>query len=151
MGVVIQVTSFSISARYDGAWSASRPVALLRPLEERSYRDPLNKTPTQQVSNFRCLRAQGQTLKRRALFKQDRQCTDNESRDAFMSPLLQWKNNKCYTFEVCISSMQCGLSGCTILSTLSHQRQEFRGKNKLLKIKCIFWLTLLLRLKYFPF
>jgi len=28
MGVVIQVTSFSISARYEGAWSASRPIAL---------------------------------------------------------------------------------------------------------------------------
>jgi hypothetical protein len=61
----------------------------LSPLEDRAHRDPLNKTPRDQVYNFSFLRAHCQLLKRCALFKQDRQCTHNENCDAFVSPFLE--------------------------------------------------------------
>jgi len=37
-------------------------------------------------------------------------------------PLLLWKGHKCYAFWVCVY----GLSGCTMFSTLSHERHDFR-------------------------
>jgi len=33
----------------------------------------------------------------------------------------------------------CGLTGCTVIfATLSHKRYDFRGRKKLLRIKCVF-------------
>jgi hypothetical protein len=90
----------------------------LSPLEERSHWDQLNKTPTEQVSNFSWLRAHCQPLKRCALFKQDRQCARKEHCDAFVSPLLQWKRNKWYTFEMCVCILR--YPACNVIKPYFH-------------------------------
>jgi len=45
--------------------------------------------------------------------------------------------------------VMCRLSGCTIISTLSHKRRDFR--EKLLIIKYVFWFSLQICLKHFSF
>jgi hypothetical protein len=61
---------------------------------------------------------------------------------SFVQPLLQWKNNKCFKFWVCICRLRypvcnahahfylvfCDPLGCTLLYTFSHKRQDFRKK-----------------------
>jgi hypothetical protein len=76
---------------------------------------------------------------------------------------LEWKINKWYTFEACVCTLR--YPACNAHEPYFHlwpvrlycpnPRYLINGKiferKKLLKIKCIFWLSLLLRLKYFPF
>jgi hypothetical protein len=72
---------------------------------------------------------------------------------AFLWPLLQWKRNTYYIFRVCVCSQSyiaCNVHApychlwpvrlCSIFSTLSHKRHDFR--NKSLNIKCVFWFSL---------
>ena len=63
---------------------------------------------------------------------------------AFLQPLLQWKSNTYYILWVCVCSLSypafnslapyytviCGLSGCTVFSTLSQKRHDFSEKCK---------------------
>jgi hypothetical protein len=67
-------------------------------------------------------------------------CLTSRNRNSFNKTCLQWKSNKYYIVSVCVCSLSylacrahalyyiviCGLSGCTILFTLSHKWYDFR-------------------------
>ena len=59
--------------------------------------------------------------------------------------LLSWKCVCSLTYTACSAHAPYCHVACPAVqyfSTLSHKRQEFREKNKLLNIKCVFWFSL---------
>jgi len=72
-----------------------------------------------------------------------------------MQPLLQWKSINYYVSSSCVYKLVypvckahapyyvviCGLSGCTVFSTLSRKWHDFREKKALLNIKDVLIFT----------
>jgi hypothetical protein len=69
-----------------------------------------------------------------------------------VQPLLLWKNNKYYIFEMCVFAalglhhamrvhciVICGLPGSTIFVQIINSTIK---KKKLLDIKCVFWFSI---------